>query len=152
MKMRKLFRLASLLAFLSTSQVFAGEYFEKDGAAIQGYDPVAYFKEGKAHAGNPAITHVYKGSTFRFASPENRDEFAKNSEKFAPQYNGFCAYGVAKGAKAKIEPEAFAIVNNKLYLNYDKDIAEKWHKDVPGFITKADENWSTVSKLTKVVQ
>lgn len=131
---------------------YAGEFFEKDGSAIKGFDTVAYFTMQKAIKGIPAYTSVYKGSTFQFATGENRDLFAANPAKYAPQYNGYCAYGVSKGAKAKIEGDAFKIVEGKLYLNYDKSIQSDWEKGQAAFITKADKNWESVRKLTKVVQ
>ncbi len=136
---------------LASSSLFAGDFFEKDGVAIHGFDPVAYFTDSKPVAGSAEFTHVYKGSTFRFANAKNQKEFAKAPEKFAPQYNGYCAYGVSKGAKAKIEPEQFAIVEGKLFLNYDSSIAKKWNADKEGFIKKANEKWPEVTKLTKVV-
>jgi hypothetical protein len=128
----------------------AGEFFEKDGLALGGYDPVAYFTESKAVAGSPEITSVYKGSTFRFASVGNRDVFVADPTKYAPQYGGFCAFGTAGGYKAKIDPAAFTVVDGKLYLNYNEAIQKKWRGDIPGFVAKADKNWPEVSKQTKV--
>jgi YHS domain-containing protein len=130
----------------------AGEFYEKDGVAIKGYDPVAYFTEGKPVAGSPEHTFEYKGSTFRFASPANRDTFTADPEKYAPRYGGFCAFGAAGGYKAKIEPEAFTIVDDKLYLNYNGAIQERWRKDVAGYVAKADAKWPEVSRQTKVAQ
>jgi YHS domain-containing protein len=94
----------------------------------------------------------YKGSTFNFASQANRDAFAADPAKYAPQYGGYCAYGTASGYKAAIDPAAFTVVDGKLYLNYDRSVQKEWSKDVPGFITKADKNWPTVSTQTKVIE
>ena len=129
----------------------AGEFYEKDGIALGGYDPVAYITESKAVAGSPEITFVHKGSTFRFASAGNRDVFVADPAKYAPQYGGFCAFGAAGGYKAKIDPAAFTVHNGKLYLNYNEAIQKKWRADVPGFVAKADKNWPEVWKQTKVV-
>ena len=126
--------------------VFAGTYYEKNGAAIDGYDPVAYFKENKPVKGAASFTATHEESTFRFSSEANRDAFLSNPTKYAPQYGGFCAYAVANGYKAKIEPDAFSIVNDKLYLNYDQSIQRRWLRDVPGYIKKGDRNWPEVSK------
>ena len=131
---------------------FAGAYFEKDGAAIKGYDPVAYFTENRAVAGLPAYKAEYKGSVFQFASQANRDAFAADPARYAPQYDGFCAFGTASGYKAAIDPAAFTIVGGKLYLNYNADIKKKWSGDIPGFISKADKNWPEVSTKTKVFE
>jgi YHS domain-containing protein len=125
---------------------FAGAYFEKGGAAIEGHDPVAYFKQNKPVKGSTTFSATHQGSTFHFASAANRDAFVADPEKYAPQYGGFCAYAVASGYKAKIEPDAFTIVNGKLYLNYDQSIQRRWRRDIPGYIRKGDHNWPEVSK------
>ncbi|MEL7173254.1 MAG: YHS domain-containing (seleno)protein, partial [Pseudomonadota bacterium] len=84
------------------------------------------------------------GATWRFSSAENRDLFVENPEKYAPQYGGYCAWAVAQGYTAATDPEAWAIVDDKLYLNYNKSVQAKWEKDVPGHIASADGNWPTV--------
>jgi len=136
--------MVGVLLLLSTAAV-AGTYFEKSGVAIDGYDPVAYFKQNKPVKGSAAYTATHQGSTFHFASAANRDAFAAAPDKFAPQYGGFCAYAVASGYKAKIEHDAFTIVNGKLYLNYDQDIQRRWRRDIPGYIRKGDRDWPEVS-------
>jgi YHS domain-containing protein len=135
-----------------TFSAWAGTFFEKDGAAIRGYDPVAYFSEGKPVQGIAAYTADYKGSKFQFVSQANRNAFVANPERYAPQYGGFCAYGTAGGYKAAIDPKAFTIVDGKLYLNYNADIQKKWSGDVRGYISKADKNWPEVSATTKVIE
>ena len=113
--------MAVLLA-LSSTLVPAGEFNEADGVAIRGYDPVAYLTEQKAERGNGEFTGAYKGSTFRFKSAANRDLFIANPEKYAPQLGGYCAFGVSRGYKADISPDAFSVVGDKLYLNYNADV------------------------------
>jgi YHS domain-containing protein len=120
-------------------------YSDRDGA-IRGYDPVAYFNYGAAIKGSPRITHEWRGATWHFAHAENRDKFAADPEKYAPQYGGYCAYGVAQGYAVEIEPGAWSIVGGKLYLNYSSGIKERWQKDVPGYLRKADANWPKVLK------
>ena len=144
---------ALMLAWLFACAVtaHAGDYFEKDGAAIRGYDPVAYFTQQKPVRGLPAYRAEHKGSTFYFASQANRDAFVSSPEKYAPQYNGFCAFGVAGGYKASIDPAAFTIVQDKLYLNYNSGVQRQWRADAPGFIAKAEKNWPQVAKQTKVI-
>jgi YHS domain-containing protein len=142
---------AAMFALVSLT-AGAGEFYEKDGVAIKGFDAVSYFKTNKAVKGSDQYTARYKDSTFHFSSAENRDTFSANPEQYAPQYNGFCAYGVAKGAKAKIEGESFAIVDGKLYLNYDAKVQSDWQKDITGYVKKADINWPDVSTQSKVVQ
>jgi YHS domain-containing protein len=130
----------------------AGDFYEKDSVAIKGYDPVAYFKDKMPVKGSSEHNVEYKGSAFHFASKANRDAFAANPAKYAPQYHGFCAFGTAGGYKAAVDPAAFTIVNDKLYLNYNKDIQKKWSADIPGFVARADKNWPAVSRQTKVIE
>jgi YHS domain-containing protein len=111
------------------------------GTAIEGYDPVAYFEEGKPVEGDSDYTHEWMGATWYFASAANRDLFAADPQKYAPQYGGYCAWAVANGYTAKIDPQAWAVVDDKLYLNYSLDVQKQWQQDVPGNITKADGNW-----------
>jgi len=109
--------------------------------AIHGYDPVAFFTENRARIGKAAFAAAYQGAAYRFVSQANKEKFEKDPQHFVPQYGGFCAYGVAIGAKFDGDPQLFRIVANKLYLNLSPDIQAKWQQDVPGNITKADRNW-----------
>lgn len=141
---------SAILLFANLVQAFAGEYFEKDGVAISGYDSVAYFVKMKPVKGLPEFQTAYQGSTFHFSTVANRDSFIANPDKFSPQYGGYCAFGMAKGYKAVIDPAAFTVVGDKLYLNYSETVHSKWVLDIPGYIRKANENWPDVRKLTKV--
>jgi YHS domain-containing protein len=111
------------------------------GTAIGGYDPVAYFKEGKPVEGESDYSYEWMDAAWYFASAENRDLFAADPEKYAPQYGGYCAYAVSQGGTAGIDPDAWRIEDGKLYLNLNKDIQATWSKDIPGYIEKADANW-----------
>ena len=115
------------------------------GTAIEGYDPVTYFTEGKPVEGSSAHTYEWKGATWKFASRENRDSFAASPRKFAPQYGGYCAWAVSQGSTASIDPEAWRIVDGKLYLNYSKSIQKRWVQDIPGNIAKGDANWPKIA-------
>ena len=143
---------AAIICATLASTAIAGSFFERDGAAIKGYDPVAYFAESRPVQGSPAYQAEYKGSTFRFASQANRDAFNADPARYAPQYGGFCAYGTAGGYKAAVDPTVFSVVNGKLYLNYNADVQKRWTKDTPGFISKADKNWPDVAGQTKVIE
>lgn len=112
--------------------------------AVSGYDPVAYFTEGRPVEGSKAFTATWNGATFRFASAANRDRFAANPEAFAPQYGGYCAWAVANGYTASADPKVWRIVNGKLYLNYNAEVGARWAKDIPGNIAKANANWPKV--------
>ena len=135
--------LSTFLLALAFS-VQAQNNLDSSGLALKGYDPVAYFAEGKPVQGKPEITASHEGASYRFASAANRDAFAAAPGKYAPQYGGYCAYGMASGYKAPIEPDAWTIVEGKLYLNYNQSVRSRWSSDIPGYIRKADANWPTV--------
>jgi YHS domain-containing protein len=128
-------------AAADTPQIFA----DRSGA-IRGYDPVAYFTLGAPVKGSKEFRHEWRGAAWYFASSANRDRFAAEPEKFAPQYGGYCAYGVALGSTPSIDPAAWSIVDGKLYLNYNLPTRASWEKDIPGYIRKADANWPAVLK------
>ena len=111
------------------------------GGAIRGYDPVAYFTQGRPVEGKRAYRHEWMGATWSFASAENRAAFAADPEKFAPRYGGYCAWAVSQGYTASIDPDAWRIVDGALYLNYSLAVQEQWAKDIPGNIASADVNW-----------
>lgn len=119
-------------------------YYAKDGVVIGGYDPVAYFTDAKPVKGSADHALDWDGATWHFASAANKDAFMADPAKYAPQYGGYCAYAVSKGATAKTEPEAWHIVDDKLYLNFDLDVQKVWLQDVPGNVAKANANWPAV--------
>jgi YHS domain-containing protein len=112
--------------------------------AVGGYDPVAYFKDGKPVAGKSDITWTWKGATWRFASAENREAFRQKPEAYAPAYGGYCAWAVSQGYTAKGDPNYWKIVDGRLYLNYDGRVQKDWEKDIPAHIAKANANWPKV--------
>ncbi|KSV75889.1 hypothetical protein N185_15705 [Sinorhizobium sp. GW3] len=129
---------------LVASSALAGEIYTTDGIAINGYDAVSYFVDNKAVKGSSEFNVQYKGATFYFSSLKNREIFAGDPVRYTPQYGGYCAYGTADGHKATTEPDAFTIVDGKLYLNYNADILKTWRADTLGYIRKADANWDEV--------
>ena len=134
---------ASIALILIATLVYAGSpVFTTDAGAIRGYDPVAYFTEEQAVKGSADIRHEWNGAVWHFSSEANRDLFASNPERYAPQYGGHCAYAMSTGKLVSTDPEAWYVVDDKLYLNYTKKIQQRWLKDVPGFIAKADGQWA----------
>ena len=111
------------------------------GGAIRGYDPVAYHAEGKPVKGKRAHRVEWKGATWSFASAENKALFEADPEKYAPRYGGYCAWAVSNGYTASIDPDAWSIVDGKLYLNYSLGVRTQWYEDIPGNIAKGDVNW-----------
>ncbi|WP_425406553.1 YHS domain-containing (seleno)protein [Hwanghaeella sp.] len=114
------------------------------GTAINGYDPVAYFTEGKPVEGSSDHAYEWNGADWHFASAGNLEKFKADPEKYAPQYGGYCAYAVSEGYTAKTEPDAWKIVDGKLYLNYNKEVQDLWSQDIPGRIANADKQWPKV--------
>lgn len=112
-----------------------------DGLGLKGYDPVLYFTEGRASRGSSSFEYEFEKTRYRFISAANRDLFTKNPGRYLPQYGGFCAYAVSRGYTADVDPEAWAVVSGKLYLNYSKRVRGLWQEDVSGNIRKADANW-----------
>lgn len=112
--------------------------------AVSGYDPVAYFTQDKPVEGSSNHEYEWNGATWRFSSAENLNSFRANPEAYAPQYGGYCAWAVSQGYTASSDPDVWRIVDGRLFLNYSKDVQQKWEKDVPGFIAKADMNWPKV--------
>ena len=117
------------------------------GLAIKGYDPVAYFTTGEPTPGLAQFSAIYKGATYRFASAENRDRFIAAPEKFVPQYGGYCAYAISLNKIADIDPEEWAIIKDKLYLNNGFLAQTLWSFDKSGNIARGDQNWPLVPKL-----
>ena len=134
-----------MLPFAAFSEA---EVHVKDGKAVSGYDVVAYFTEGKPVEGNGAFTASHNGAEYQFSSAENRDLFSANPDAYAPQYGGYCAFGTAMGRKFDGDPNAWHIADNKLYLNLNKNIQERWIADVPGFVKGANNNWPIIQSLS----
>ncbi|WP_086932775.1 YHS domain-containing (seleno)protein [Agarilytica rhodophyticola] len=135
---------ALLLASLSSAEIYTGFFSEK---AVGGYDTVAYFTDGKPKKGKKKYKVEYMEATWYFSSAKNKELFEADPEKYAPQYGGHCAWAVgANSAKAPGNPKFWKIVDDKLYLNYNGDVQQKWFKDIPGFIKSADKNWPEIAE------
>ncbi len=149
--------LALVGAVMFAGSAFAGQqYVDKTGFAVSGYDVVSYWDQkqtpvgktqAKAVPGKASITAEYNGAKWAFSSEANRDKFKANPAKFAPAFDGHCAYGVAVGGKVPGNPNLWRIVDDKLYLNITPVVVGFWEKDIPGFIKKGSKNWS--KKLAK---
>jgi YHS domain-containing protein len=145
----------SVVTLLSSSAALAaapvntleGGFFGGRGdTAILGYDTVAYFTDGKAVKGDDGFITEWMGAKWKFASKARLDQFRTSPEKYAPQYGGYCAYGVSQGYLVKIEPEQFKILGGKLYLNYDASVQATWLKDPAGYIRSADTKFQDLLK------
>lgn len=133
----------ALLVAVVATPVF-GQDVTHSTPGISGYDPVAYFTEGKPMRGSGYHVANHEGVTYAFASKENKEAFEATPEKFVPAYGGYCAYGAAVGKKFVADPEVWKVVNGTLYLNLDKGIQGKWNQDIPGYIETGDANWKDI--------
>lgn len=138
--------LAACLALAPIASALAlDDHYVKDGAAIGGYDTVAFHTEAKPTPGSPQFTAEYQGVTWHFASAANRDLFVANPAKYAPAYGGWCSAGASKGKKVPIKPEYWAVVDGQLYLNSSEAAHTKlFLADTAGTIRKGEMNWKTI--------
>ncbi|MEM7044091.1 MAG: YHS domain-containing (seleno)protein [Pseudomonadota bacterium] len=146
LKSTRRFILAGALALMATPALAKDPVYTStfSNVALSGFDAVAYFTEGKPTEGSSDFTADYEGATWQFASAANRDAFLQDPERFAPQYGGYCAWAVSQGYTASTDPEAWKIVDDKLYLNYSKSVQARWEQDIPGNIESGDANWPGV--------
>lgn len=139
------FALASLAlaapAYADQAPVHSGLFSR---VAVGGYDPVAYFTEGRPVRGSSQFRITHEGYEYRFASAQNLAAFRADPSRYLPQYGGYCAWAVAHGYTAPGNPNNWRIVDGRLYLNYNDDIQQRWERDIPGFIRSADANWPAV--------
>jgi YHS domain-containing protein len=146
-KMQKFTPAVFVLLFIGLSaSAQQPEIFSTADGAIQGYDPVAFFKESKPVVGKKELAYSWSGADWHFSSAENLTLFKADPSKYAPQYGGYCAYGTATGHKAPTQPETWTIVNDKLYFNYNTQVKSRWSENQNELIQKADANWPAVKK------
>lgn len=143
--MKKMYLVVVLfLAGMFALHAQKAEVFSNNGVAINGYDAVAYFTKGQPVKGDSKFSLSWNNATWYFASKEDADLFKADPAKYAPQYGGYCAYGLSENHKAPTKPEAWTILNGKLYLNYNLDIRSDWQKNSAERIKKADIYWPAI--------
>ncbi len=120
---------------------------DENGVGLHGYDPVAFFKQGRALAGSNAYSAVHDGVIYHFADAADRDAFRAAPQRYAPQFGGFCAMGVAMGKKFDIDPQAWRVVDGRLNMNMNPALQKRWLEDVPGNLQQAQENWPKLRHL-----
>lgn len=136
--------LTALLLLTSVVRADTSVIHASKGAAISGYDTVAYFTVGKAVRGKPDIAVMWKGAVWLFSTRKNRETFEANPRAYAPQYGGYCAYAMSKGQILGANPEAWRIVDGKLYLIHSFTYMKFWEKNPPQNIVLAGANWPGV--------
>ncbi len=135
------------LALLGAPPALAASEIQKTligGVAIDGTDPVAYFRDGRAVEGSSAFSHRWKDAEWRFKNAANLDAFKADPEAYAPQFGGYCAWAVSQGYTAGTDPEAWTIDNGKLYLNNSLGIRKRWDGERAANIAKGHQNWPKV--------
>jgi YHS domain-containing protein len=146
--MKKIIQSIAAFALLASS-AFAGELVNVSGAskiAVSGYDPVAFFTEAKAVNGSPFISAEYQGATYFFATEEHKTLFAANPARYAPQFGGYCAYGVSLGRLFPVDINTWQVRDGKLYLNLNADVLKKFNADLNGNVAKAEQHWPELVK------
>ena len=135
------FTLIGQAALAGAAEIYTGRFSD---LAVGGYNPVAYFEDGKPVKGTKEFSYSYEGATWLFASADNLEQFKADPDAYAPQYGGYCAWAVSQGYTAPGNPQHWSVRGGKLYLNYNAKVQADWLKDPDGFIKKADANWPAV--------
>ncbi len=143
--------IAAALTAASSFAIAGPQYVDESGFAASGYDVVAFFgldqsavgqKQPEAVPGKKSITAEYNGATWAFSSEKNRDLFVANPAKYAPQYDGHCAYGISQGGKVPANPNLWRIVDDKLYVNINPVVVGFFEEDISGLLKQAEQKWS----------
>jgi len=143
-------RSTGLLGLLAATLLVGTARGDEPRLSISGYDPVAYFTEGKPVQGKPEFEHLWHRLRWRFSSGEHRELFTRNPKQYAPQYDGYCAMGTSNDEEAhkdSVDPEAWAIVDGKLYLMHNSYWTEVWREKAKEHIRQADRDWEAVKDL-----
>ena len=145
-------KLVLIFLLVSCSGKEISEVYVEDGIAINGYDPVAYFTESKPIPGSDEFTFQWNSATWKFSTHENMEAFKAQPEKFSPVFGGYCAYGMSNGEgyKATTVPQAWTILDDKLYLNYNLKVKDKWLENQQERINEAWGNWPRVKNDVEV--
>src|SRR6202048_3081351 len=141
---------AAMVGLLLATVLMPAARSEEPKLSISGYDSVAYFTDGKPVQGKAEFEYLWRKLRWRFASGEHRDLFIKDPQRYAPQYDGYCAMGVSNEAAAHkdtVDPEAWTIVDGKLYLVHNTYWLEQWREKAAEYIKKADKDWQAVADL-----
>jgi hypothetical protein len=134
----------ALVLLPATGRAETAPVYAEGGVAIDGIDPTSYFTQAGPVPGEPGITLDWRGATWRFTSEAARAAFEREPERYAPRFGGWCAWAVAEGYTAPTAPDAWTIVDGRLYLNYSRAVRRRWERDVAGNIARAEANWPGV--------
>lgn len=150
MKVMKFLRRTALAAaagvVIQAAALAGPQYVDRDGHALSGFDAVAYHVEGVAREGDASISAEHNGVVWLFSSAENRDLFLEDPERYAPAYDGHCAFAMANGRKVRADPEVWRIVDGRLYVNYSDRVQRRWEEDIPGYIAEAEAEYAEIEQ------
>lgn len=134
--------------FINAQQLRPRFNVDRNGLWVEGHDPVAYIMQGRAVKGNPEITTVFQGATFRFAIATHRDLFLKDPQRYLPQYGGWCAYAMgANNEKVEVDPATFKVKDGRVYLFYNaffNNTLTAWNRNEAALLRAADRNWAAL--------
>jgi YHS domain-containing protein len=154
--MRMSSRFARILLFLCIGlppvgqAALAGNYavnLDKNGVALKGHDPVAYFADGKPTPGSAKYATSVDGATYYFSSADHREQFIADRTRYTPAYGGYCAYGITFRVKVNGDPQAWKIVGDRLYIQSSLKSLSEWSQDIPGNIDKANHIWPAIKEI-----
>ena len=126
-------------ALLAAQEVIINR--DRSGRVLDGYDVVSYFTQNRAVKGSDQYSYDWGGATWLFSNARNRDLFKADPARYQPEYGGFCAYAASRNAVAGVDPNAFSVVDDKLYLNFSRGVHRRWTRDIPGNVLAADRFW-----------
>jgi YHS domain-containing protein len=138
--------IAAVLAACSNTDSALGINTDTSGTALRGFDAVSYFAAANAVRGDAKYEFAWNGAKWLFSSEENLKRFQADPEAFAPQFGGYCSYAVSEGYTADGDPEAWKIVDGKLYLNYNNQVKERWEMNQSERIENGRANWQAFRK------
>lgn len=144
--MKTFLTLTAISVFAALAHAGDAVNVDQNGLALQGYDPVGYFTDGKPVKGSSEFTATYNGATYQFASAEHKALFEKSPAKYQPQFGGFCGYAASIDKLAPVQVEFFQVLHDRLVLQHNEKAWKLWHEDVEGNLKKADANWPTLSQ------
>lgn len=130
-----------LLSAATIARAAEPSVFQENGLAIGGTDPVAYFTQSEPVPGSAEFSHDWMGATWTFATAENRDVFIADPDRYAPEFGGYCAFAASRGYLAPTIPEAWSIVDDRLYLNATRGVRRRWLRELPDVIAQGEANW-----------
>lgn len=125
-----------------------------DRLAIDGYDPVSYFRGGPKK-GNTNLAYDYNGVVYRFANAQNLADFKASPDQYEPAWGGWCGHAMAvRGEKVEINPECYKIINGRnvlFFRTFYANALTNWEKEIKKtpentLMKQGDDFWAKIIK------